>query len=193
MAHRVVNEFLSIDRQLSTRTGGGLGVSAYSDCARIELTVWKPWYVGRVSWKSVSLNPAQAVRLAHILLVPPRWQRVRVQDGSKPFRVVWQVLAVKHGNGVHSGEIGVSLRNHGGTVVEIGVLEMTGNYEKTRSRATDCWCPSWSVTMTTGQVKVLAGLLYLWAGARMVGTRRVLRKSVERIMYLREPKPSDAL
>jgi len=161
---------LDIHRTLPTRTGGGIGVNCYRE-SRIRLTIWKPFDYNRVTWESVSLTANQAARLANALLAPPVWQRIRVQDGTRPWRLIWRVFAVRHGNGFHPGTVSVSLQARTGSTISVGISSGC-NKDQERSRTTDCWCPSWSVTMTVKQVKPLSGLLYLWAGSRMVGARR---------------------
>jgi hypothetical protein len=177
-------EFL-INRRLVTRRGGGLGVTNF-DRGRLVLTMWQPWAgpsSGRVHWREVSLVPQQAIRLAHTIEHPPHWQPVKIQNGTSPYRAIWQVFAVRHGNGCHHAGIGICRIGRDKKTIWLGISD-----SKDRTRATDCWLESYSVMLTAPQSRPLVGLLYFWAGAAWVGARRATKVVTQDKLYLEEPR-----
>lgn len=178
-----------INRLLSTHLGGGLGVNDNTE-TYLKLTMWKPTGFNRCQWLTVSLNTAQVLRLAAVIQCPPKWQQIKIQDGTTPYTCMWQVLRVKHGNTVFSSSLGIYRPTQNGTTVGLCIKESYGNDKHERNRVTECWYGVYSVILTKVQCRPLLGLLYYWAGSRLIDRKTVTTHTSESILNLIDSEKS---
>lgn len=138
---------------------------------------------GRCESVRVSLTPPQAIKVANDLMCPPEHQPVELMDGTSELRPMWQVYKVKHGNGVTRGMVGIS--DDKGPV--LGLNDNFMSYDKTedKTRVTDYFCCT-AVKLTRKEVKTVAGLLFLWAGSELVGTRKVCETTTRHILNVED-------
>ena len=146
---------------------------------RIELTIYRGDRQ-EVKWCSISLNPQQAIKVAHRLQnpLPDAW--VDYADPDPPpaaqgeIRAYWDVFIVKDKNGnkasigIAEGKLGVS----------------SDQYYPSRSGPTDYFSHDHAEDLTPQEIKKLAGLLYHWAGAELIGLVREKKKLVRKILPL---------
>lgn len=153
-------------------------VSAYSE-KRIELTIFKPEgrHNPKCMWCSVSLTTSQAIKVANSLQNPPCDKWVDFADPDPPpapqgeMRPMWDVFLVKHSNGVHEGSIGIA---KGKIAID------NGNFQfPKRSCQTDYFSSQREEELSSQEIKKLAGLLYHWAGANLIGLATRKRKSIK--------------
>ncbi len=162
---------------INTRVGE-ISINNYHS-KRIELTF--------PHWISVSLLPAQAIKVAHRLQNPliDAWVDFADPNPKGPqgeLRPIWDVMTVKHGNGVHTAWVGLQ-----GS--KLGIMNGI-NWAKIKSGPADYFRPDDSKKLTDKHIKKLCGLLYHWAGAMMIGyvTKRTVTK--ERVLHLEHSKTS---
>lgn len=167
---------------INTGVGKGwAGYKVYVTCyhKRIELTVFKPEgrHNPRCLWCGVSLTTSQAIKVAYRLQnpLPDKWVSY-VDPAPLPapqgeVRPQWDVFLVKHSNGVHEGAIGI-------TKGKIGID--AGNFLlPEKSCQTDYFASQREEKLSPQEIKKLAGLLYHWAGANLIGLATKKRKSIK--------------
>jgi len=152
----------------------------YED-SRIELTIYVDDQ-GHTIWHGISLDPQQALKVAHRLQnpLPDVWVDF-VDPAPAPapqgeMRSQWDVFKVKHSNGVHEGAIGI-LKG------KIGINTSSFNIPKKSCRTDYFYCAK-EENLSPAEIKKLAGLLYHWAGARMIGLVTERKKLVRKVLPL---------
>lgn len=179
-----------IQRTILCQPGVRLGVTADEDRKHIQLMTWKPTYHDRCEWIGCALTPHRALQVANLLADPPPWEPVKVGDGTTPLRQIWQVLRVKHDNGVFVSSIGIARCTAKGLTSQLGICESQSDSHQTRKA--QWWYPSNMVTLKPPQARILQGLLYAWAGLQMVGTREDITPATTRsIPHLEDLIPRD--
>lgn len=152
---------------------------------RIRITLWDPMGSGRCRHVNVSLTPTQAINVASALMRPPECRSVERLDGTISLCPMWQIYKVRHGNGSTRGMIGVS--NDGGRLLGLnGDLTSFGKDED-ETRVTD-YFPCIEIKLTEEEVKTVVGLLFLWAGSKFIGTRKVCKTITENILNTDDEK-----
>lgn len=145
---------------------------------RMGLTLWNPIGHGRVGWIDVSFTAKQSIDIVHTMLHPPGVGPVEMGDGSFEDRQMWWVFKVKHGNGVHSGWLGVT------TDVEchckLGLYD-SSNMPPDIGMA-DYFFHSATISLSLKETHKLIGYIMHWAGAVLIGTKT--KKVSRKVEYL---------
>lgn len=150
---------------------------------RMVITAWGSISGGRCESVRVSLTPTQAIKVANDLMSPPGWKSTELMNGTSELRQTWQVYKVKHGNGVTRGMIGVS--DDKGPI--LGLEDNLTSFGNDKTRVTDYFhCTE--VKLTKPEVKTVTGLLFLWAGSELVGTRKVCETTTKHILNVEDAK-----
>jgi hypothetical protein len=153
--------------------------------SRIELTTWKPIGYERCDWIGISLTPGQAIELANTIRKPPKPEPIEMAQGGTEIRPMWQVYRVKHGNGVTRGMIGVCFDD--GVVLGLDDSPNAISQKDDKTGLKDYfWCNE--VRLSSREVKLVTGLLYFWAGAMMVGTRKISKTTTRHVLNINDRK-----
>lgn len=163
---------------IDTQIGKGLSghkvlIAAYSD-KRITLTIFKRDGYG-CNWCGVSLNPDQAIKVAYRLQNPLPDMWVDFADPEPPelgeMRPTWDVFKVKHSNGVFKAHLAIAKNKLAVQTCQI----LTG---ETPAGPTDYFMDEHTESLTPKEITRLAGILYYWAGAHLIGyvTERTIIK-----------------
>lgn len=157
--------------------GHKVSVSTSFNGKFFELVIFQPVdYAGGCHWVGVSLSPAQAINIAGLLINPPEDKWVDYADPAPEpepqgeIRKTWSVSKVKHKNGVYSAYIGI-------TKNEVAINTSMVCPSPKRTCVTDYFWYEHSEELTSPETTKLAGILYHWAGAMMIGYKK--RKRVE--------------
>ncbi len=157
----------------------------------IELGVYSPIGVGCSNHNGCSLSAIQALRLADTMGNPPQPQSVKLGDGTHEMRSTWKTFRVKHNNGVHIATVGVTKDTDQDLALGFANSLISDNHP--RSQETYYWPNDCEISLTKKHVKIIRGLLYMWAGEQMIGTRKqVTPEVVEDIPYLEEVQHGDS-
>jgi len=165
------------------------------DHPSIRLEIYKTDH-GMTNWVGVSLTPRQAVRVAHRILNPLgyRWGAFADPEPEGPkgeLRPFWDIMKVKHKNGVHDGTIAIKRERTGNprsdkcypTETTIAIHTMSWETIE-KSHQSECFWSEHEEAFTPPEAKRIAGFLYHWGGALMIGYEDKTIKTTERWLPL---------
>ena len=152
-----------IDRRIKNK----LGINTYTRDHAITIQMWEPipnWH-GRVNWLEVSFTPTQALKIANHLFNPPK-------------HTLWHVYKSRYNSGF---AFGIGEQNNNKLLVGIN----RDSYDATiiRSGVKD-YFPCHAVQLNLQERKLIAGLLSLWAGSELVGTKKKI--TTEMVLDLKD-------